>query len=161
MTGFAYSNGGLTFRAWDQPGNLASGEVYFAAPPTPTQLAAAFPGYTAAAALLQAGNAYNQWIGRGLTVTCTSVPAIDGTYAINAGSQHTIALEAQFISAFSEFTTGSTTNLPWQLANGQFVVFPTTALFLAFSKAAGMAVAAAKLATAQGAALPSNSVAIP
>ncbi|MDA8092612.1 MAG: hypothetical protein M0T84_01680 [Betaproteobacteria bacterium] len=163
---YAYSNNGMTFRAWNNPTDLLPGEVYFTSQPNTAQFAATFPGYAAALASHQSGDQYNQWIGRGLTLTCASTPAINGTYAINAGSQHTIALEAQFVSTFSEFTTGGAVDLPWQLANGQFVVFPTTSLFLAFAKAVAMTVAAAKLAiaqisTGQSAALPINIISLP
>jgi hypothetical protein len=105
--------------------------------------------------------AYAAFIAGGLTVTSTGTPAISGTYAIDAGSQSDIAVEAQFISTFAAFTTGATTDLPWPMPNGVTVVFPTTATFLSFAKAAGMAVAAARLALAQSAAMPSASVTIP
>jgi len=44
--GYAYSNEGLTFRAWDDSSTIESGEVYFDHTPTTTELTAAFPGTT-------------------------------------------------------------------------------------------------------------------
>jgi len=46
--GYAYSNSGLSFRAWDDSSTITTGEVYFNHEPTTTELAAAFSGYTAA-----------------------------------------------------------------------------------------------------------------
>jgi hypothetical protein len=47
---YAYSNNGLSWRSWDNPNNLAPGEVFFDHIPTAAELAAAFPGYTKAVA---------------------------------------------------------------------------------------------------------------
>jgi hypothetical protein len=105
--------------------------------------------------------AYSTLLAGGLTVTSTSTPALNGVYPIDAASQVTISTEAQFISTFSEFTNGGTVNLSWQLQTGAMVTFPTTAAFMSFAKAAAQVVAAAKLAAAQGAAMPSASVTIP
>jgi hypothetical protein len=128
-----------------------SGAWAFTAPspppaPTPAQLAAA---------------AYSTFIGGGLTVTSTATPGLNGVYPIDADSQVTISTEAQFVSTFAEFTNQQTTNLEWQTQNGAMATFPTTQAFMAFAKAAAQAVAAAKLAAATGAAMPSGAVTIP
>lgn len=119
-----------------------------AGPPAPTaaQLAAA---------------AYAEWIAAGLTVTSAGTPALNGVYAIDAQTQIDISTEAQFVSTFSEFTNGTATNLSWPLASGTLVTFPTTAAFMSFAKVAAQTVAAAKLAAAQGTALPSAAVSTP
>jgi hypothetical protein len=103
-------------------------------------------------------------IAGGITVTSTNTEALNGVYTIQAGlpfGQEDIATEAQFIAQFGEFTNGSTANLQWPLMSGTFVVFPTTAEFLAFAKAMGQFVAAVKLAVGQSAALPSATATIP
>jgi hypothetical protein len=96
-------------------------------------------------------------IANGLTITSAGTPALDGVYTMQSGvpfGQEDIATEAQFISTYSEFTNGATTNLTWPLLSGASVTFPTTAEFLAFAKSAGQFVAAVKLAVAQGGTLP-------
>jgi hypothetical protein len=124
----------------------------FTAPATTT------PTLTAAQA---AAASYAELISGGVTVTSTRTPALNGVYPIDANSQMDISTEASFIATFNEFTTGGTTNLPWQLLNGTFVEFPTTTEFLAFAKAVGQLVAAAKLAAAQSGAMPTASITIP
>jgi hypothetical protein len=58
---YAYSNNGLSFRAWDDLNTIASGEVYFDHAPTVAELTAAFSGYTAA-------------------VNAANITALDATY---------------------------------------------------------------------------------
>lgn len=127
-----------------------NGAWSFTAPPAP-------PAPTAAQV---AATAYAAFIADGLNVTSTGTSALNGVYPIDASSQQDIATEAQFISTFSEFTNGTTTNLLWQLRNGNPVTFPTTAEFMAYAKVAAQTVAAAKLAVAQAAAMPPASVTI-
>ncbi len=99
----------------------------------------------------------------GITITSSGTPAINGTYAVASGvpfGQEDIATEAQFISTYSEFTNGQTTNLSWPLLTGASVIFPTTAEFLAFAKVAAQFVAAVKLAVLTGSALPAATATI-
>ena len=104
-------------------------------------------------------------IAAGLTITSTSTPALNGTYAVASGvpfGREDIGTEAQFVSTFSEFTNGTTT-LEWPLIDGKtFVTFPNTATFMNFAKAAAQYYAAVKAvaATGQGS-FPSNQVTIP
>ena len=104
-------------------------------------------------------------LGAGLTITSTSTPALNGTYAVASGvpfGREDIGTEAQFISTFSEFTNGTQT-LEWPLIDGKtFVTFPNTATFMNFAKAAAQYYAAVKAvaATGQGS-FPSNQVTIP
>ena len=104
---------------------------------------------------------YDTLISGGVIVTSASAPILNGVYALDASTQVDITTEASFITSFQEFTTGGTTNLPWQLANGSFVQFPTTTLFLAFAKAVGQLVAGAKLAAAQSASMPTATITLP
>jgi hypothetical protein len=123
-------------------------------PPTPKEAAA---------------STYGQFIATGLHFTCTSIPALDGIYALDPEAQLNIAQEAQYISTFSEFTNTLTSSLEWSLADGTPVVFPTIASFMAFAKATAQTVAAAKLAARKIAAgvpgalgtMPSNSINVP
>ena len=104
-------------------------------------------------------------LGAGLTITSTSTPALNGTYAVASGvpfGREDIGTEAQFISTFSEFTNGTQT-IEWPLIDGKtFVTFPSTTTFMAFAKAAAQYYAAVKAvaATNQGS-FPSNQVTIP
>jgi hypothetical protein len=103
-------------------------------------------------------------IAGGLTITSAGTAALNGIYNVQSGvqfDQEQIAAEAQFISAYSEFTNGATTGLQWPLLNGTFVMFPTTTEFLAFAKAAAQFVAAVTLAVAQAAGLPTATATIP
>jgi len=94
--GYAYSNNGASFRAWNDPANLLPGEVYFAAPPTAAQLAAAFPAYGSvtpaqeAAAFLNTGTC---------AIASASMPAVNGTYAIDPASRATMGEVALGIQA--------------------------------------------------------------
>ena len=100
----------------------------------------------------------------GLTITSTSTPALNGTYAVASGvpfGREDIGTEAQFISTFSEFTNGAQ-SLEWPLIDGTFVTFPSTASFMAFAKAAAQFYAACKAVAATGAgSLPAASATIP
>src|SRR6185437_1503475 len=141
---------GLPF-SWDP-----AGDIIFGAAMTTAQIAAVEAVYAAhnpdappPAAQLAAA-AYDAWIGAGLTVTSIGTPALAGVYAIDPQTQSDIAVEAQFISTFSEFTNGGTVDLLWPLPNDSEVTFPTTVAFMAFAKGAGQKVAAAKAAIVQG-----------
>ena len=74
--GFAYSNNGQSFRAWDQPNNLAAGEVYFASPPTSDQLAQAFPGYAQAVVVAALPAQMQTAVSAGLTIACAQNPSV-------------------------------------------------------------------------------------
>jgi hypothetical protein len=45
---FAYSNNGISFRAWNEPYDLIDGEIYFDHEPTEDDLKLAFPNYETA-----------------------------------------------------------------------------------------------------------------
>jgi hypothetical protein len=133
-----------------EPGWSYDGTAFAAPPPPPPQTPAQI-----------AALAYAAFVANGLSVTSTGSPALSGLYAIDDVSQTDIATEAQFISTFAEFTTGATTNLPWPMPNGAIMIFPTTTAFLSFAKVAAQAVAAAKFALAQSAAMPAATATIP
>lgn len=105
--------------------------------------------------------AFQDFLASGITITSTGTPELDGVYAIDVNSQNDIAREAQFISIFSEFTNGTTSDLLWPLMNETLVTFPTTAEFLNFAKAVAQTVAAARLALMQSGTMPSSEVTIP
>ena len=73
--GYAYSDNGASFRAWNEPSNLLPGEVYFAAPATPTQLAAAFPSYGVVPLAQQAASA----LAAGLTISLSGSLTLSAT----------------------------------------------------------------------------------
>jgi hypothetical protein len=115
---YAYSDNGLSFRAWNQPSNLAPGEVYFASPPTTAALEAAFPagtapniGYDAAVAQQsELGVAAN--LGSAITIACASgatvcTGAITGTYSLAGQAQFFITAEAVSIAQNGTFTNGT------------------------------------------------------
>ena len=104
---------------------------------------------------------YTALLADGLSLTSTATPALNGVYAIDENAQSNIGVEAQFISTYAEFTNGATSGLLWQRLDGSWVTFPATSDFLAFAKVAGQMVAKAKLATAQGTALPTAVATIP
>lgn len=109
-----------------------------------------------------ATTAYAEFIANGLTVTSTGTPALNGVYALDPETQSDIAVEAQFISTFGEFTNEGTADLLWPLQNGTEVTFPTTAEFLALAKVSGQKVAAGKLAVGQASAtMPVATATIP
>ncbi|QCP50147.1 hypothetical protein FAZ95_13750 [Trinickia violacea] len=129
--------------------HAADGSVSFAAPPPSPPTPA---GQYAAA------------VAQGLVVTSSSTPTLNGTYGVTDSDAANISAEAQFIALYQEFTNGATT-FPWADASGQPHVFPDTATFMAFAKAAAKYVSACKQALvalqAGGTAMfPSNAVAI-
>lgn len=128
---------------WGQVGAYAAPAT---TPPTPAQQ------YAAA-------------IARGLVVTSTSTPALNGTYGVSPNDQSDIAAEAQFVGLYQEFTNGQQT-FAWADATGVLHTFPSTAAFMAFAKAAAQYVSACKQAwvaasaasPGQASAFPSNAV---
>lgn len=104
-------------------------------------------------------------ISKGLAVTCASTPALNGTYSIADSDQSNVNSEAQYITSFQEFTTGTQT-MAWADAAGTPHTFPSTVLFMQFAKACAQFVSGCKQATValssgQAATFPSNSVELP
>jgi hypothetical protein len=108
-----------------------------------------------------AAAAYGTFISSGIAITSASTPAINGTYPIDVASQGNLMTEAQFISAFSEFTNGQTSGLQWWLQNGTPVTFPNVAVFMTVAKAIGQQVSAAKVAAATNQEMPSSQLSVP
>lgn len=107
-------------------------------------------------------SAYAAFLAAGAVVTSTGTPALNGTYDIDLATQLSITTEAAFVNAFAEFSNGTTTNFPWQLANGTVVYFPTTAAYMGFVKVIATLVTTAKLSMNAGlTTMPSNSITIP
>ncbi|MBK3786501.1 hypothetical protein G3A43_40590 [Paraburkholderia aspalathi] len=82
-------------------------------------------------------------ISAGLAITCTSAPAVTGTYGVSNRDLSAIMAEAQFIGLFGEFTCGGPVS-PWPDIDGQLHVFPDTATFLRFAKAVAQYVSACR-----------------
>jgi len=71
-------------------------------------------------------------IGKGLAITSTSTPALDGTYACDDATQAKINRVASFIALNGKFPAGLTA-MPWPDMSGTVHEFPTTAEFTAFA----------------------------
>jgi hypothetical protein len=115
--------------------------------------------YTASVPAIPFTQQIQNYIEEGINITSTTYPALNGVYSVSSylpfGRQD-IATEAQFISTFNEFTN-STTELTWPLLNNTPVVFPNTASFLLFAKAAGQFYSACQAAAlTQSGVLPVN-----
>ncbi len=124
------------------------GEIgaYVAVPPTPYQL------YLAA-------------IAAGIVVTSASIPTLNATYGVSESDTANISSEALFISTYQEFTNGLT-NFSWEDSVGNAHLFPSTAVFMQFSKAVAQYVSACKqaliaLSGGNTATFPSNKITIP
>jgi hypothetical protein len=96
---FAYSNNGLAFRALHDAGDIVAGEVFFDHKPSAGDLAAAFPGYTAAVAVQQGQAAFFAALLAGCQIVSTGTPALNATYRIDQAQQQTIAGIATGIAA--------------------------------------------------------------
>lgn len=123
--GQAYSSNGLSYRTSPGGDDLQSGEVFFASPPAPSDLAAAFPGYTAAVAARQVLAAANAQLATamaaGLTVTWTASTLLNATYALDQTTQFNVTAETVSILVNGTFTNGqSTRNWP-TIVTGSFV----------------------------------------
>ncbi len=126
--------------------NDGAGNPVLQAPAAPSPAFVAM----AAAAALQAG---------GLTITCTSTPAINGVYAADAAAWASVTAIIAGISTNGTFPMGRA-SWPWLLADKvTWVTFPSVALFKEFATALEGFVGALTLYAAgdPGAALPSAS----
>lgn len=113
---------------------------------------------------LTPGQQYAAAIAQGIEVACVATPALNGTYGVSESEVSTMSAEAQFVALYQEFTNGQTT-LPWTDTSDKPHVFPDTATFMAFAKAAAKYVSACKQALAQlqagnAATFPSNVVSL-
>lgn len=108
---------------------------------------------------------YAAALAKGVAVSSTSQPALNGTYAVADSDQANITSEAQYINLYQDFTTGSDTT-DWADSAGALHTFPSTALFMLFAKAcaqyvSGCKQAAVALSSGAQATFPSNSVQLP
>ena len=76
---------------------------------------------------------YGAAVAAGCEIVSTGTPALDGTYALDAGSISDIQAEQAFIAAYTEFSTATPT-MAWPVVGGA-VTFPTTTAALAVFKA--------------------------
>lgn len=99
----------------------------------------------------------------GLTITCTSTPALSGTYACDDATTTKLAKIELAIERNGVFPGSNGTQFAWPDSSGSFHVFPSVTLFTAFSTALANYVADVDLfaAGAPGAALPASTVTIP
>lgn len=91
----------------------------------------------------------NAAITSGLHITSTSMPTLNGTYAIDGISQGKLAAVSTYILVNSKFPGGAT-EYPWIDLAQQPHVFPTTATFQAFATAIADYVAALDMIIATG-----------
>ena len=130
---YAYSNNGLSFRAWKDPGDLMEGEVFFDHQPTDEEIANAFPGYAAASALLAVPGQSAALMAGGLTFTWSANAALDGTYDVDPVQQQRIQAIGAGIAAGKGLPHGATT-IAWPDHSGVPHLF-TQDEFLDFGKA--------------------------
>lgn len=98
----------------------------------------------------------------GLTITSTSTPAINGTYAVDQAAQSRINAIETAILKNGAFPGSNGSQMAYPDITGKLNVFPSTALFSEFATAVADYVADLDLyaAGATGATLPSASVTI-
>lgn len=94
---------------------ISNGSIVAAAPPSLSQQAQAA-------------------LSAGLTITSTSTPSLNGTYAVDSTAQARITSVQTYIQANGKFP-GSNTTMAWVQMNGTPVVFPSTEEFQAFGTA--------------------------
>lgn len=156
---FAYSNNGLSYRAWNDPGNLLQGEIYFDHVPTSTELGNAFPGYAAAVAVATATAAgqtgYVTALASGLAISSTGTPAVDATYALDQSQQANVANVALYITVNNRFP-GSLSSVSLRKIDGTTISIPATAVFQEIATAIADYIAKidAQLLIAQGGGSP-------
>jgi hypothetical protein len=105
-------------------------------------------------------------LGRGVALTSTSHPELDGTYACNEAAQQIISSESLYIQATAaqgsaKFSNGQTTR-GWPDTTGTLHTFPSTDAFISFAEGVAHyvdSVIAWALTGAEGAA-PSNEITI-
>lgn len=103
---------------------------------------------------------YAAAIAAGLALNSESATEVNAVYAMGADAQSDIVSEATFITLYQEFTGGEQT-FGWPDVEGVRHTFPSTAIFLAFAKAAAQYVSGCKqayasIASGTAAAFPSN-----
>ena len=117
--GYAYSNNGASFRAWNEPTNLLPGEVYFSALATPPELAAAFPAYGTVPLTQQAAAALAAGLAITLSVTFTLGPTVFPTDSATTAKIGAIATTLLATGAFP----GGATSYPMKDAAGVWHTF--------------------------------------
>jgi hypothetical protein len=147
--GQAYSNNGLGFRTSDGS-DLKAGEVFFAAPPSPTALAAAFPNYTTAAVAANAQALYKAALTGPLALTFSTSTTLNDSYNIDQATQFNISAELVSILVNGTLTNGLTSR-NWPTASGNFRMM-TVAQFKAFATAVALYIDQAQTAYATAAA---------
>jgi len=95
-----------------------------------------------------------------VTIISTSTSAINGTWSVNDARILRVGLQVASIGATGKFTNGLTT-IEWlDPESGADVVFPSTALFIAWAIAFAQFATATELASYHRAALPSSTITI-
>ena len=97
----------------------------------------------------------------GLTISSTSTPAINGTYATDDAEQARLNRVYSMIERAGGVFPSGLTSMPWPLADGTVVEFPSVSVFLNVEQAIGEYVLALDLIrTTNSGTLPSASVTI-
>ena len=110
----------------------------------------------------QLAAAVAQAFAAGITITCTSTPALNGTYAVDPAAQARINAIETFVLKNNAFPGSSGAQLAYYDLGGVPHVFPSVALFSEFATAVANYVADLDLyaAGAPGATLPSPALTI-
>lgn len=105
-------------------------------------------------------NAVVSALAAGITITSTSTPAVNGTYACDGSTTSDINAEITSILLNSTFADGSST-ISWPDTSGALHVFPSTDVFKSFATALASYVSnVRKYAVGVNQSLPSNSITI-
>lgn len=130
--GYAYSANGLSWRSWDNPAQLADGEVYFDHVPDAAELASSFSGYAAAVAAVAAQSDFDANLKLGITITNGGASAAPtGTFALDAVTQADLQGIASTVSFTGSFPDEVAT-FSYPDINGAPQAFPSVDAFKAF-----------------------------
>ena len=114
-----HSCGSAVTAGWTFDGNAFSTVINNPSPPAPSEIEAA------AAALLA----------EGLAITCTSTPALNGTYSLSQATQTLLTETSANIDLSGGSFPGGASELPWADAAGGEHLIPSVALFKEFALA--------------------------
>ena len=156
LTNYCYDNNGLGYRYVALDYVAQTGEMLFPDEATEAQLTAAFPGYVGADAAQTLLDQAQGLLNGGITLTCTSLSALDATYPLDNATIQLMMGEFMAIMAGTE-----TADSYWPDVTGAVHTF-TPAQFQAFGPQCFAVVKAVRnVILGQSTTLPSASVTIP